>query len=423
MLGLDKKYISGILTGFAGTMMLVIIFGSVYLLGNQDILKAIASVRNQKGILSEELAETGSGGASMGEIVAKVSMLEKYIDAYYMDEVDKSKYADGIYKGVLASLGDPYAAYYTQEEYQSVMESSDGAYCGIGATVSQDMKTGIITIVQPFPESPAAEAGILPGDVIYKVEGKEVTGEDLTAVVSRMKGQEGTKVVMELVREGVSEPIEVEVSRRMVEKPTISHEVLEGNIGYIVISEFDEVTAKQFRNAIDSLEKKNVDGLVVDLRNNGGGRLEAVVDMLDRILPDGIIVSTRDKNGDGREYSSTDEEQFTKPLAVLINGNSASASEVFAGAVQDYKLGTLVGTTSFGKGIVQSVIPLEDGSAIKLTTSKYYTPNGRNIHGIGIEPEVEAELPDELKKKLVIEKEEDVQLQKALDVVREKIGK
>lgn len=423
MLGLDKKYISGILTGFAGTMMLVIIFGSVYLLGNQDILKAIASVRNQKGILSEELAETGSGGASMGEIVAKVSMLEKYIDAYYMDEVDKSKYADGIYKGVLASLGDPYAAYYTQEEYQSVMESSDGAYCGIGATVSQDMKTGIITILQPFPESPAAEAGILPGDVIYKVEGKEVTGEDLTAVVSRMKGQEGTKVVMELVREGVSEPIEVEVSRRMVEKPTISHEVLEGNIGYIVISEFDEVTAKQFRNAIDSLEKENVDGLVVDLRNNGGGRLEAVVDMLDRILPDGIIVSTRDKNGDGKEYSSTDEEQFTKPLAVLINGNSASASEVFAGAVQDYKLGTLVGTTSFGKGIVQSVIPLEDGSAIKLTTSKYYTPNGRNIHGIGIEPEVEAELPDELKKKLVIEKEEDVQLQKALDVVREKIGK
>lgn len=360
-----------------------------------------------------------SGLLKNASVVAKTLLLENYISKYYLRDADAGQIVEGIYKGVLQSLQDPYSVYYTKEEYDSLQESTQGVYCGIGARVSQDVKTGIITIVQLFEGSPAIDAGILPGDIIYKVEDEEVTGTDLSKVVAKMKGKEGTSVELTVVRE--SKKVDCTVIREEIEIPTVEHEMLEDSIGYIQVTEFDQVTAKQFRDALEDLEKQGQDGLVIDLRNNGGGRLDAVVDMLDRMLPEGTIVSTKDKAGEGETFSSTGEEQFNKPLAVLINGNSASASEVFSGAIQDYGTGKLVGTTSFGKGIVQTIFDLKDGSAIKLTTSEYFTPKGRNIQGTGLEPDVKVELDKDQAKKVTVEKEKDNQLKKAVETVKNEI--
>lgn len=238
-----------------------------------------------------------------------------------------------------------------------------------------------------------------------------------------MKGESGTKVTLEIVRDGETEPLSFEVTRAEIEVPSIEYEMLEDSIGYIAVSAFEENTDEQFKTAIDKLEKEGMKGLIVDLRDNGGGLVDTVVNMLDCFLPTGdMIVYTKDKNGSGQEYKAKNEDQLDIPLAVLINGNSASASEIFAGAVQDYGIGSLVGTTSFGKGIVQNVIPMSDGTALKLTIAKYYTPNGRNIHKIGIEPDVEVELSDEAKKLVTIPLEKDNQLQKAIGVVKSKMG-
>jgi len=338
-----------------------------------------------------------------------------------MEAVDQEAMADGLYKGLLQSLKDPYSVYYTKDEYKALMESSSGIYCGIGASVSQDVKTGIISIVKPFLAGPAYEAGVLPGDVLYKVNGEEVTGEDLTEVVGKIKGEEGSKAELTIIREGETEPMEFSITRRTIEVPTIEYEMLDNKIGYIAVSEFDEVTAEQFRDAVADLDQQGQKGLIIDVRNNPGGLLSTVVDMLDRMLPKGLIVYTEDKYGAREEKYSTAKEEFNKPLAILINGNSASASEIFAGAIQDYKVGTIVGTTSFGKGIVQSIIPLTDGTAIKVTVSKYFTPEGRNIHKIGIEPDVKEELNEDLRQKVVIEKDEDNQLQKAIGIIEKEL--
>jgi carboxyl-terminal processing protease len=353
--------------------------------------------------------------------VDKLTFLEMLVDNYYLEGVDPKVYADGIYKGFIGSLNDPYSTYYTAEEYKALMESSSGVYHGIGATVSQNVKTGVITIVKPFKTGPAYEAGLLPGDIIYMVEGEEVTGVDLTEVVSKMKGEEGTKVRISILREGETKPMEFTITRRQIEVPTIEYQMLDNKIGYIVISEFDEITVSQFKEAIDKLEEKGMRGLVIDVRNNPGGLLEAVCRMLDRLLPKGLLVYTEDKYGNRVEEKAEDAQKLKVPLAVIINGQSASASEIFAGAVQDYEIGTIVGTTSFGKGIVQKVIPLTDGTAVKLTISKYFTPKGRNIHGTGITPDVEIELNEELLKEIEIPIEKDNQLQKAIETVEEKI--
>jgi carboxyl-terminal processing protease len=389
----------GIIGGFAGGILLSVgVFGGMLLTGNVSL-------------------NTSSGLSA--QVVRKIELLEKYVDTYYLEEVSSEAYADGLYKGLLESLGDNYAEYYTKEEYTALIESTSGRYCGIGAQVSQSYETGIITIIQPFEGSPAAEAGILPGDIIYKVSGEEVTGEDLNAVVAKMKGEEGTTVDLQIYRD--NEYLDITVERREIEVPTVSYEMLDNSIGYIGVTAFDEVTAEQFRNALDDLEAQGEKGLIIDLRNNGGGRLDVCVDMLDRMLPEGTLVSTRTKAGTGEVFTSTAEESFDKPLVILMNGNSASASEVFMGAVRDYGAGKLVGTKSFGKGIVQSIFDLKDGTAVKFTTSEYFSPNGNNIHGTGFEPDVEVELDEELKTLISIPKEKDNQLQKAIEVLKEEL--
>ncbi len=418
---MKNKFMSGFLSGLAGALFIFAIVLTIYV----TQVEGNDSGNQEANTASEEnntAAATENSAVSNEAVMEKINKLETLIDQYYMEDVEEDTLAEGIYKGLLSSLGDPYSCYYTKEEYKALMESSSGVYCGIGATVSQNANTGVISIVKPFVNGPAYEAGLLPGDIVYKVNGEEVTGKDLSEVVSRIKGEEGTSAKITVIREGESEQMEFSIPRKTIEVPTIEYEMLDNKIGYIAISEFDKVTAEQFCKAIDDLDKQGQKGLIVDVRNNPGGLLDTVVDILNRMLPKGLVVYTEDKYGSREEKFSDGKEEFDKPLAVLINGNSASASEIFAGAIQDYKRGTIVGTTSFGKGIVQSIIPLFDETAVKITVSKYYTPNGKNIHGIGIEPDVTVELKDKLKQQVVIEKEEDNQLQKAIEIIENKIS-
>ncbi|MGN0505620.1 MAG: S41 family peptidase [Lachnospiraceae bacterium] len=439
---MDRKFLKGMLTGSFGVLLAVAVM--IFIGGctkgseapnDSNILKVEANDRTAGQTDGAAGAEEGSTtdsdtvatpSATTGEekfitdfFTGKLELLENLIEWYYMDETTVDALQTGAYKGMLEALGDPYSCYYTAEEYAALMESTNGIYCGIGAYVSQNVNTKIITIIKPFVDGPAYNAGMLPGDIIYKVDDVDVTGMDINSVVAMMKGEPDTKVTVTVVREGVSDPIELEITRGVIEVPTIEYEMLADNIGYVLISEFDEVTVDQFKNAVEALKADGMRALVIDLRDNPGGLLSSVVDMLDYMLPKGLIVYTEDKYGDKEEYRSTDEETFELPLAVLINGNSASASEIFAAAVQDYELGTLVGTTSFGKGIVQSIFPLSDGTAVKLTIARYYTPSGRCIHGIGVEPDIVVELADELKQKVTIEHEEDNQLQEAIDYLLE----
>lgn len=409
----NKKFLKGFLSGLLTAILIlsIVIFIDKYAQLNINTAR----------VTSETSEKTTTDGVGSKAVDTKIDVIKQIIDKYYLDDANEEDLVEGMYKGLVDGLGDPYSVYYTAEDFTSLMESTNGVYCGIGVTVSQDADTGIITLVKPFENSPGLEAGILPGDILYKVDGTEVTGIELSSVVAMIKGEEGTTVELVIVREGESEELNITVERRQIEIPTISYEVLANNIGYIYISEFDTITESQFISALEDLNNQGISGLVVDVRDNPGGNLDVVNSILDQILPEGLIVYTEDKYGKKEEYKSDEEHQFNKPLTVLVNGNSASASEIFAGAVKDYGIGTIVGTKTFGKGIVQRLIELGDDTAMKLTISKYYTPKGYNIHGIGIEPDVEIELDDSLKKQAVITHEEDNQLQKALEIINEKL--
>ncbi len=401
-----KQFIRGIAVGVVITAVVAggVSFGS----------RALTKVSDEKKAESGELNLTSTA------VEDKITEIETLVQKYYLNEIDTEQVENYLYKGMIAGLDDAYAAYYTKEEYQSMMDSTNGSYYGIGVEMSQNMTTGIITITRVFAGSPAEEAGLLPGDVIYKVQDTEVTGEDLTKVVSMVKGAEGTTVPISVAREGESDYLTFDVERRTIEISTVEHRMLDGNIGYISIASFDDVTVNQFLTALEDLENQGETALIIDLRNNGGGLVSSAGSILDRLLPEGLIVYTEDKYGNREELKSDAENYFDKPLAVLVNGNSASASEIFAGAIKDYGIGTLVGTQTFGKGIVQKVYPLSDGTAVKLTVSKYYTPKGNNIHGIGITPDVEVELDADVANAITIPEEKDNQLQKAVEILTEK---
>ena len=327
-----------------------------------------------------------TAGSEEAKVDAKIRELETYIDQYYLFDYEDEDVENGIYKGLMAGLGDIYTSYYTPEEYESFMETTYGSYCGIGAMLSQDVTTGIITVVQAFEGTPAAEAGLQPGDILYQVEGEEVTGQDLTLVVTDLKGEENTEVHIGIVRDG--EILEMTLTRKNIEIPTVDYELLEEGIGYIAISEFEDLTDDQFMEAFEDLKSQGMEKLIIDLRNNGGGLVDVTCNILDQLLPEGTIVYTEDKYGERQTEYSDAEHYFDGEMAVLVNGNSASASEIFAGAIKDYGVGTLIGTQTYGKGIVQSLFRLEDGSAVKITVSRYYTPAGNNIHEVGITPDI-----------------------------------
>lgn len=336
------------------------------------------------------MEETAAENVVNDDSMAKLEAIEEVIGEYYYQEEDINTDAmiEGMYAGIVDSLGDPYSVYYTAEEWKQMMQDTEGIYYGIGAYISLDKTTGFGKINGVIENTPAQDAGLRENDIIYKIDGESAQGLDLTEIVSRIKGEEGTTVHLTIYREGESDYLEMDVVRRQIESPTVNYEMLDDHIGYIQITEFDDVTVNQFDEAMKEIQKADAAGLILDLRSNPGGSLSAVVDISRQLLPEGLIVYTEDRSGKRMEYSCDGDHEIRIPLVVLVNGNSASASEILAGAIKDYEKGLLVGTTTFGKGIVQRILPLTDGTAIKLTVSAYYTPEGNNIHNIGIEPDI-----------------------------------
>ena len=334
-----------------------------------------------------------------------VSLSEKINEDFYK-KPDKDMLETGIYKGLFAGLGDVYSAYYTKDEMKQLLEASSGKYVGVGMTVGADKETGRIRVESTFDKSPAKEAGIQKGDFIVRVDGKSYTYQEMDIAVKNMRGKAGTSVKISLIRG--NRQIEKIVVRRQITIQTIDSRVLENNLGYISIKSFDEDTADDFRSALKNLEAKNIKGLIVDVRDDGGGLLDVVENIADRLLGKAVIVYTQDNKGNKEYLRSSDKEKISIPIVVLTNGNSASASEILTGAILDNKAGISVGTTTYGKGLVQQVVPLRDGTGYKLTTAQYFTPNGSYINEKGIKPTIEV-------------KEEKDQLPRAISYLKEKI--
>ncbi|MCI9277928.1 MAG: S41 family peptidase [Lachnospiraceae bacterium] len=400
-------FVGGLITGLAAALLIV---GICYL--GLYVQNAVDDRQNGASEVS-----LGQGSVIDEDVLAKMQALEKTINQYfYLHEVTDEELQNGIYKGMLRALGDPYSEYYTPEELASLMQSTEGVYFGIGAYMEQDKATTLPKITGTIAGSPSEEVDIRPNDLIYEVDGVPTYGMSLTDVTSMIKGPENTEVVLTLIRKNESDYVEVVVTRRKVESPTVTYEMKENGMAYIQVTEFDEVTIKQFSNALSDAREDGMKGMILDLRANPGGSLNAVVEMLRMILPEGMIVYTEDKNGNRSEYTCDGKKELEVPLVVLVDGNSASASEIMAGAIKDYGLGTLVGTTTFGKGIVQQIIPFRDGSAVKVTISSYFTPKGNNIHGIGVEPDIVCEFDGEAY--YGSEDRPDNQLEKAKEVLK-----
>ena len=395
---------NGLLLGIVAAFLVMVI-----------IVVSVAGVCIQKGYIhigvngdvyiQSDAVTDGSGIGS--EVEAKLNAIDSVLDSFYFDEVDEEKAKNNIYKAYLSSYGDKYTVYYTADEYNKLKETTNGTFYGIGS-VCQLSEEGGILLVDVYDNGAGYKAGLRTGDRIVKVDDTDVTDMDLSSAVALVKGEKGTTVRLGIVREGVT--CDYTVVRDEVEVQTVSYAMTDDSIGYIAVSQFESVTAKQFKAAIEDLKAQGAKGIVIDIRNNPRGLLTTVVTMLKYILPNGLIVYTEDKAGNRKEYSDSDNEELDIPLAVLVNGNSASASEIFAGAIQDYKKGIIVGTQTYGKGIVQTLKPLTDGSAIKFTIAKYFTPKGQDIHGNGVTPDVVVEFDKNA--------DEDTQFNAAIDSLK-----
>lgn len=352
---------------------------------------------------------------------AKLEALYQYINIYHYQDVEKEAIYDSLYKALLESLDDPYSAYYTKEEYEELMVSTSGTYVGIGAGVSQDLKTMEVTISKVYRGTPSEEAGLKNGDMILSVEDVVATSVEVSELVQYIRGEEGTTVHMVIYRPSTEETLEFDVERRNVVLPSIEGEMLDDGIGYIQITEFQKETSKQFATMVNQLKTQGAKGLIIDVRANPGGLLTSVVDILDQILPKGLLVYVEDKYGNRSDYSSN-ALCIDLPIVVLTDENSASASEIFAGALKDYEYATLVGKNTYGKGIVQNIIPLQDGAAIKTTTAKYFTPKGNDIHKIGVAPDVEVDYEYTGPMDETYDKQYDSQFLKAVEIMKDKLA-
>lgn len=410
-----KKYLYiGLLIGVLATSLILTM---VFLFVRDHQIEAIRK-DYQKRVST--LSNVKTGTLIDDSVVEKADYIYSKIlsEFYFEDNIDIESMRENMYKGIINSLNDKYAEYYTAEELADMFTESEGVYYGIGSYVSMDTVTGYPILSGVFNDSPAEKSGLRDGDIIYEVDGESIYGLTLTEVTNLIKGPENTDVELTIVRNGESDYLHITVTRGKVESPTVTYELKRNGIGYIEIQEFDEVTSTQFDAAYTDLCSQNIKALIIDLRSNGGGNLDTVLAICRELLPEGIITYTEDKFGNREEYTNPKDNSIDIPLVILTNGYTASASELMSGAVRDYGLGTLIGTNTFGKGIVQTIIPAADGSGIKLTTSRYYTPKGECIHGVGIAPDIELEFDGD---RYYSDEAYDNQLEYAIDYLTEKI--
>lgn len=399
-----KSYFAGLITGVIWGIAVVFI---LIILSN-----IIESELTESGKISDNVGTSALTGSS------KSSIIKQYIDKYFMEDVDNDILTEGMYKGMLESLNDPYSVYYTKDEVKSLKQSSEGEYVGLGISVTQNNETKVITVTKVYDDSPAKDAGIESGDTIYSINDNVLTDETLDELLVDIKGEEGKEVKMQLKRG--EETIDADMKLREVLIDVVSYEMLEDNIGYIIIDQFTGTSTEQVEEAINDLKSQGMERIIVDLRDNPGGQLECIQAILNYFLPkDKLLLYSETKDGEQEKYYTENDGLITDmPLCVLVNENSASASEVFAGVVKCYDRGKLVGTKTFGKGIMQSTFGLSDGTAIKLTIGKYYLPDDSNIHGIGIEPDYEVKLPEDVTNVWALKHPDDPQLTKAIEVVK-----
>ncbi|MDD7209552.1 MAG: S41 family peptidase [Lachnospiraceae bacterium] len=360
---------------------------------------------------------TGFGtGIDNGNVIRKLNILEAYAGNFYLNKIDSEKMEEDIYKGFANGLEDPYAAYYTKEEYKQLLDEDSGSYDGIGVSIVKDTETGYAEIVSVFKGAPAYNAGIKTGDMIIAVNKKNTAGMELQEVVSEIKRKDKKNAILTIYREGKTK--DYDVKKSSVKLDTVESEMKENKIGYIMVSQFLDNTDEQFEKAVNELSGQGMKGLIIDLRDNGGGLLDSCINMVSRIIPKGkVIVYTKDKAGKKTEYNSKSDQTLDLPIVILVNENTASASEIMTGCLKDYGKATVVGMKTFGKGIVQNIFPLPDGSAFKFTISKYYTPNGNDIHKKGITPDINVEISEEQWKEAQKKEEKDVQLKKAMELL------
>lgn len=373
--------------------------------------------------LGDKVIMTGDTYAYYQELegrFGKAEELQNFIDENYYTDTAKVNFEDGVLKGMFSQLKDPYSVYMNKEDFKAFTESTTGTYGGLGIHLWVDDK-GNITVVSPMEGSPAEKAGIRSGDIIFRVGDLDISGDNYDEAVTHMRGEPGTDVTILIKRQGVTAPLTLTLKRELIKVKTVKTQSFEnGEIGYLKFSAFEEDSAKEFISKMDALKKTGIKGLILDLRQNGGGSLYECKEIADALLGKQTIVYTEDRKGQ-KEYYYSDDRKLGLPLVVLVDGGSASASEILTGAIKDTKSGIIVGEKTFGKGIVQSVIELKDGTAIKLTTSQYFTPNGINIHGKGIMPDVEVKAGEPVAGSDKIDPTTDPQLKKAIEIMQGQI--
>lgn len=410
-MGKKINYFLGLVSGVALAVIVWVAYGHL-------IEGRIAVGSPQYGA---SVAAEGEASMDFEAISAKLYHIYRILESEFIGDFDLELAIEMMFAGFVEAAGDPYTRYMDAAAFSNFRQEVDGTFIGIGVSVVVDPADNRIMVIAPFEGSPAEEAGIVPGDKIIRVNDFEVSGDILQEAINMIRGEAGTEVLITILRQSDNTIHEFTIVREVIQVETVRSDILDDNIGYIRISQFDRVTFDQFSRAYDRLIGEGVEGLIIDVRNNPGGLLAIVNRITNLLVPEGIITFTENAHG-ARNYVRSDANHIQIPLVVLVNGNSASASEILAGAVRDTGVGELLGTTTFGKGLVQNVFDLPDGSGVKVTIARYFTPAGICIHGEGIVPNHYVEMSTELTNNLSrLSVEEDIQLQEAINLVNEMI--
>lgn len=366
----------------------------------------------------DQIAKNKKTEKEASTLTEEIERYRKIIDEYYLGEIDEEKLKQGAIKGYISALGDEYTEYYTKEEMKELMEDTNGNYIGIGIYMVKDTEKDAVKVLTPIEGTPAEKAGIQPNDIISKVDGIEYKAEQMTEAANHIKGQEGTTVKLEIIRG--TEILNFEIKRENIKLNYVEGKVLQNNVGYLQLSTFDEKCSEEFKQKYDEINKdNNLKGLIIDLRNNGGGLVDEAEKIADYFLDkDATILITKDKKEKEEIRKAKKDKEINLPVVILINGNTASASEILTGALRDNGVAKVVGTKSYGKGVIQDVLSLTDGSGLKVTTNEYYTPNRIKIHKVGIEPDEKVELPDNIENELQVNEKDDTQLKKAIEMLK-----